>query len=136
MSSTKVVDENRAVSRLILRLGVAVEPYSNQLLHALRRPNNLQLVLLGRDLYRSPSNLPDQPINVSLVVFYCNLKEQVHATGCAEGTAGKPSVSSSIVSYSRYKNRQNRIVPDRALSRRFEFQDFSRALTKTPLPWT
>ena len=28
VSSTKVVDENRTVSRLILRLDVAVEPYS------------------------------------------------------------------------------------------------------------
>lgn len=41
----------------------------------------MPLVLLGRDLYRSSSNLPDQPINESLVVLYCNLKEQVHATG-------------------------------------------------------
>ena len=99
MSSTKVVDENRAVSRLILRLGVAVEPYSNQLLHALRRPNNLQLVLLGRDLYRSPSNLPDQPINVSLVVFYCNLKEQVRETGVPRVLQASPpfqAVSSVI----------------------------------------
>lgn len=66
----------------------------------LRWSNNLPLVLLGRDLYRSSSNLPDQQIKVSLVFVHRNLKEQVHATGCAEGTAGKPAVSSSIVRYS------------------------------------
>lgn len=89
--STKVVDENRAVSRLILRLGVAVEPYSNQLLHFV---GDLPLVLLGRDLYRYSSNLPDQPIKVSLVFLYRNLKEQVHATGVQRVPPASPPFQS------------------------------------------